>query len=64
MRFASALLALCLAGCGTYVNRARPDANYYADHQACMDEIGLFVIGKHYGERLNDCVAAKGWVIE
>lgn len=51
-----------LAGCAAWSNASRPGATYETDHRECMNEIGLITVGKPYGERLNDCVAAKGWV--
>lgn len=63
MRTIIATISLAvLAGCGTWVNATRPDASYYSDHQACMREVGILVIGaKTYGDRLNECLASKGW---
>lgn len=68
MRNCIAMISLAaLTGCGTiggtWSNVSRPGAAYATDHRECMNEIGMVTVGgKPYGERLNDCVAAKGWV--
>lgn len=64
-----AMISLALlAGCGTiggaWVNASRPGATYTTDHRECMNEIGLVTVGKPYGQRLDDCVASKGWVLQ
>lgn len=55
-------VSMLLSGCATWSNASRPGATYTTDHRECMNEIGLVTVGKPYGQRLDDCVAAKGWV--
>lgn len=67
MRIIIATISLALlAGCGTiggaWSNASRPTASYTTDHRECMSEIGLVTVGKPYGQRLDECVEAKGWV--
>jgi len=61
--FIAMISLLMLMGCvETWTNSKRPEGNFENDMRTCYTEISAWPAAKAWADRLDDCVAAKGWV--